>query len=359
MSSAIVEPKEPSKQTVWLWIVGLAAVGVLTYVLRTSLNPASGVKEPEVVCLLAGGELLGIDGPVECYRKRLDLQAISYGTDGPWLVVVGNDPASSKVKSTAVLIDLRSGEVVARKPLNFKMPPRMEGLSEAVLVDAARGMAYFCGGLGLEPGKQELVQFDLKSLKIETFPLIGMYPTKTFSIQDDLGFCTPDGVYRFSRPPLAQKDGYDGSKLERPSFLYSPQSGLFSLDLSAGTVTHAADTELRPIEKSPQYPLAGTRLQTGMVAFDRMQNRLLSVGVPGDKGCPFEALDLTSGKVALNQAVPGNIEQVLLGSNGKLYLFDAKSRIVRRLDLVTTELTDYAKLGAHIPNNQLRLLWAR
>jgi hypothetical protein len=360
MSNTAGESKGSSGRTLGLWLVGLVIVGGLSYVLRTALTSAASVKEPAVVCLLSGtGEILGIDGQAECYRKRLNVHPLGFGTGGDRMVIVGEDFDSSKWKSTVVLVDLRSGELIARKPTSVKMPPLMTGISRSVLVDSAKSKCYFCGGEEANIRDRRLVEFDLESLKVESTPLEGMHPWNTIAIQNDLGMCTSGCVYRFTRPPLAQRDGYDGGKLTRPWFFYTPRSGLFTVNFDAGTVTHLADVELRPLAKEPEYRLAGKRLQLSMTVVDPDQNRLFSVGWPGETGCPIQALDLTTGKVVWSQTVPGTVGQMLLGSGDKLYLFDGASNTFRRIDLATSKLTDYAKLGDHIPKNTVRLLWAR
>jgi hypothetical protein len=332
----------------------------LAILLRTYLKSFRNapVKEPSVVYYSpSSGELVGIEGDSECYRKDLHTSAAAYGVNGNYLVIAGDGTGLSKNQSIVTLVNVRSGEILAQKPLNVRINPLLEGVTDSIVVEARK--CYFCGHDKDNQAKQQLVCFDLDTFQLEYYSVDYMFVKKVIAVDDDLGFCAPYGVYRFAKPPLVQKNGFDGSELKNPSFFYFSKLGLYNLDVSGGTIAHIADETLNRLSAVNTYSLAGSRITKKMIAVDPVRDTVISASWPTNGKSSLQSLDLAQGKVSWRTEISGAIDELLLNQNNEqLYLLDASARKLRRVDLSSLESTDYATLGNGTPNTII-LLWGR
>jgi hypothetical protein len=313
---------------------------------------------PTVVFISHGTEVVGIDGKTECYRRSLDVGVVSYGVGGDSLVVLGRESGTSADKYAVEMLDLPSGKVLARRRLQIRVQALLQGIQNSVLVDRKAKKGYFCGMALTDVKESKLVQFDLTTFEVTHYPI--PFPARRMiSIDNDLGFCTPYAVYRFTRPPLRQKDGFGGdAKLENVTLYYIDGLGLFGINGIAGTVSQLADPSLHSLVKGMRCSLAGKGIPERMFAVDPVRRVLYSASRPDGEETVLEAVDLARGYVTRRSRIPGDVEQMVVGDNHRLYLVSGQAASIRIYNPENGELRKYASLAAGDAAD-LFLVWAQ
>lgn len=330
-----------------------------TNLATTMLTSKVAAKQPSVVCYFPKkSEVVGIVGNTVLYRKSLRVSGNGYGVDGDKLVLVGDD-FDTDGKQAVTVVDLSTGSIIGKKQLSYKMPPPLRGVTELILVNAKEGKCYFGAIDEANYLKKMLVRADLQDLGVEYYD-IGLHVRKTIAIKDDLGFCTSDTVYRYSKPPLTQKDGFDGSGLPKPYFHYLNGSGLYNVDSSNGTVARVADDNLRPLPKQPApYQLAGARLLPQMVTWDAERRLVISAAFTAEKKTDIQALDVAQGKIVWQKTASGAIDRILLSkSQSVYYMLDSEAKRLNRINLDSLDVTEYASFDDSFSSDAV-LIWAR
>lgn len=349
------------KLIITAWIAGLLLIGLSGYFMRTKVQPAKQTMEPTLVIFLPStSEVVGIAEGQECYRRKLGCAVVSYGVGANKLVVVGEGSIEGKMHPVVVLVDLLTGLPLAQKPLGIRMNPMMEGLVQTILVSPQQERVYIAGPSAENNHKYMLATFDTGRYEVNHEPI--EFPSqRVIAVDNDLGFCSRNTLYRYSKPPLTQLNGFDAPKefeLKGPLFYYVNQIGLFNVNRAEGTISRLTDKSLEPVAKPVRHPLAGTRLSSGMVIFDHDKKEVTSINWNQSSECTIQSFDLTQETITWQRKFPGSVGQILYGASGKLYLVDSRGTEIRALESRQSDVTNYTQLGKGY-SNDIVLLWGK